>query len=126
MTYADEWTRCRPWIEAAVARTGGTHTIEDIEKRLAEGTAQFWPGQRSAAVTQICEYPQAKWLSIWLAGGDLGELVGMVPTWRNFAAFHGCENISITGRRGWERVLGKHGWKARAVCLSLPVAESEQ
>lgn len=122
--YAAEWRRCRPWIEAAVDRTGGTHTIEDVERGLAEGKYQFWPGARSAAITAIHEYPRAKWLSVFLAGGDLYELVDMVPVWRHFAAFNGCSNLSITGRRGWERVLSKHGWAARAVCLSLPIAES--
>lgn len=124
MSYVEEWARCKQWIEAAVERTGGTHTIEDVEQGLAEHRLQFWPGKACAAVTAIDEYPQAKWLSVRYAGGDLEELVAMIPAWRSWAEFNGCKNMSLTGRKGWERVLKKHGWQARAVSLVFPVAGS--
>lgn len=125
MIYADEWQRCRPWIEAALARCGGTHELGDVEAELAGGHAQFWPGARGAAVTRIAEFPRAKLFNIWLAGGELEELLAMLPTWRRFAAFHGCKAMTITGRDGWRRALKNLGWEARAVCLSSPIAERE-
>ena len=30
--------RCRPWIEAALKYTGGTHLFEDVVANLAKGT----------------------------------------------------------------------------------------
>lgn len=117
-----EWKRCRPYIEAALGYCHGTHTIEDIELGIAEGLYVFWPGKQSAAVTEVHQFPQARFFHIFLAGGDLDELRSMVPTWQSFAAFAGCSRLTICGRRGWERALKKQGWKAALVCLDLPSA----
>jgi hypothetical protein len=43
MTFEGELERCRPWIEAAMEYSGGTHEFEDIVQALIDGRMQFWP-----------------------------------------------------------------------------------
>ena len=119
---AQEWKRCRHWIEDALARVS-THTIDDIEFGLAQCKYVFWPATKSAAVTEIQEFPRAKHMHIFLAGGDLDELRGMVPMWQSWARFNGCSKVTLCGRRGWERALKQQGWKADLVALSIPAGE---
>ena len=109
---AKEWARCKPWIEAALEYCRGTHRIEDIERLIAEGKLQFWPGKRSAVVTEILEYPQLKALNFFLVGGDLSELLEWEPSFIAWAKALGCTRISqVLGRRGWEPTLKPLGYK---------------
>jgi hypothetical protein len=120
---ATEWARCRPWIEAALPYAKGTHTIEDIEAGVAKGEYTLWPGDRSAAITEIHQFPRARFLHVFLAGGDLAELRDeMVPMWRIYAKLKGCSRLTLCGRRGWERALKSQGWRSDLVCLDLPTA----
>ena len=104
------WRRCLPWIEAALDYAGGTHTIEDVEAQIARGEAWFWPGEKSALVTEILEYPQFKAASFWLAGGDLGELLDMTPSVETWAVTMGCSKIFECGRPGWAKALKPLGY----------------
>jgi hypothetical protein len=123
MTVAiQEWKRCRHWIEDALARTD-THTIEDVEIGLARGVYVFWPASKSAAITEIHEFPRAKHMHLFLAGGELEELKSMVPMWQSWARFNRCSKLTLAGRRGWERALKDQGWKADLVYLSIPAGE---
>lgn len=71
------------------------------------GNARLWLGERSAAVTQIEEHPRLKALTVWLAGGDLGELKDvLLPQAEAFARAQGCRFLAVTGRQGWARTLG--------------------
>ena len=102
----------------------GAMTMEDVEDGIQRGRFHFWPGQHAAAVTEFAEYPRKKYLNIALAGGDMGELIAMLPSMKSFGAFHGCEKIMEAGREGWERVLGRQGWKRECVVLSTPIEDS--
>jgi hypothetical protein len=117
-----EWQRCRPWIEAALDYCHGTHTIEDVEAGLVAGQYTFWPGLRSAIITEVWQYPRQRFLHIPYAGGELDELRTMVKRLLYpYAFLMGCSRITLTGRRGWERALKTDGWQADMVCLGLPV-----
>ena len=65
----DDFKRCQPYIEAALAHAHGTHTIDDVLKIIASGDAQFWAFKDAAIVTEIIRYPQKTVLRFWLAGG---------------------------------------------------------
>lgn len=97
-----EWDRCKEWISWAL---DGTYAIEDVEAELEAGRAQFWPLERSAAVTRIHDYPQASVLRIWLAGGDMQDLLANVWRLEEYAKETNCTAIEIEGRKGWERVM---------------------
>lgn len=120
----DEWLRCSQWIEAALEYCHGTHSIEDIKAGIALGHFMLWPGNKSAAITEVHEYPRARFFHIFLAGGDLDELRSMVPMWQAFAQSIGCSRVTLCGRRGWERALREQGWEASLVCLGIPSARN--
>jgi hypothetical protein len=116
------WARCRSWVEAALHDVR-THAIEDIEAGIASGAYQFWPGAKSAAITEIHSFPRARYLHIFLAGGDMEELIAMIPSWKSLAAHLGCSDLTLYGRPGWERALKSHGWQKRVVVVSTGVEE---
>lgn len=113
-----EWERCKPWIEAALPYTGGTHAIADIEAEMRRGHLALLAGQNSAMLCEVRNYPRMRALHIFLAGGDLMELKSFDPMIDSAARSLGCSRISIAGRHGWERALSDLGYRKRWTVLS--------
>lgn len=102
--------RWQDLIEEALAYQA-THTIEDVESMVAEGDAQLWLGERSAAVSEIICFPRAKVLHLWLCAGDMEEITEiMLPKAEAFAVAEGCSRLTTAGRKGWDRVMSRHGF----------------
>lgn len=99
------FNRCIPFLEAALGYADGTHTVDDVRAAIEGGKAQFWPGEKSAVVTEILTFPRKKVCHYWLAGGDLDELLDMEPSIETWAKAIGCESMTIAGRPGWHRAL---------------------
>ena len=106
-----ELDRCRHWIESALHYSGGTHEFIDIVNGVLSGTMQLWAGDRGCAVTEITVYPQTKILHVFLAGGDMDQIIDFQESAAEFAKMNGCDKMTIAGRRGWTRVLDKHDWE---------------
>lgn len=114
-----EWERCKPWIEAALPSACGTHTIEDVEIAITDGSMQFWSGRACAVVSEIVAYPQLKALNFFLVGGNLDELRNeMEPMICAWAKGHGCSRVMIVGRPAWPRLLQKQGYQ-RTFAMSM-------
>lgn len=105
MSFDEEWARCAPWLEAALARDGG-HSLEEARAEAISGASLFWPGRRSAAITEM-----TRGLHVWAAGGDLGELLEMEAAASAWARANGFDRMSLTGRKGWDRVLAARGYR---------------
>lgn len=119
-----EWARCKPWLEAALEYDGGFHTIGDIERAVERGEAHFWPGERSAVVTQFWDFPRLKALHYWLAGGELEEIVErMQPDINAWGAAHGCTRAIICGRLGWKKPLSAHGYEPLWLGMSKDLSQ---
>ena len=100
-----EWNRCAGWLLAAL-EYDQCHDLSDVKAKVLADECQFWPGLKSAIVTEVIDTPKVRSLHIWLVGGDLKELVGdMLPVITDFAKRAGCSRMSVAGRKGWERVL---------------------
>ena len=117
----DELNRCRTWIEAALALSGGTHVWDDIVSGIYSGKMQFWPAQNACAITEIITYPRNKVLHIFLAGGEMEQIVDMDESAVEFAKQQGCTGMTIAGRRGWARVLLNKGWTEAFTTLSKDI-----
>lgn len=102
---ASEFCRCRPWLQAALDRDIGTHTLDDVWQLLVTGPVQLWPTPNAAMVTMIEQYPRRKLLRGWLSGGDLEEIQAHEPVIRAFAEREGCDGVMISGRRGWAKAF---------------------
>jgi hypothetical protein len=106
-----ELERCRPWIEDALKYCNGTHSYEDVVQSISKGMMQLWPAPRGCMVTEIVIYPRKKVLNIFLAGGELDQLLDMNSDMNAWAKEQGCTGGSLTGRVGWKKVLEPMGWK---------------
>lgn len=102
-----EWTRCRKWILPALEDVTEIRLIQ----ALVAGRAQLWPGRRSAVVTEMISGDEIK-LILWLAGGDLREILGMQPGLEAWARAQGAASAWVDGRKGWRRVMTKKGFVA--------------
>ena len=105
-------------LAAALEHAPGTHTLADLRDGVASGAFALWPGRDSAILTQIHVYPRRKVLCIYLAGGHLDELRGMLPHVLTWARGLGCSSAFIAGRPGWARTfLRNEGWRQTQVIL---------
>jgi hypothetical protein len=106
-----ELQRCRKWIEDALEYCNGTHVWEDVVQAIAESRMQLWAAPKGCMVTEIVVYPRKKVLNIFLAGGDLSQLLDMNNDMAEWAKKQGCTGGTLTGRVGWKKVLEPMGWK---------------
>lgn len=111
------WERCREWIAEGI-REDSLLKLADIEAQLARGEAVLWPGQKCAIVSEFVTYPSGERASqVMSAGGDLDEIMSMVPGMEAFARLNGCKVSTVTGRKGWERVLKGSGYQFYYITL---------
>ena len=105
MRFWDKWRHCAPFINAALAYSGHSHTLDDIAEVVRKGDAQFWHAQDAGLVTEIIEYPRRRTLRFWLAGGDLNTLKDVEKDAIEWSKTWGCVACEIVGRRGWVKAL---------------------
>ena len=102
---ADEFERCADYIVAALEYAGHSHTLQDVWQAIQNKQAAFFPLEKSAIVVEIVDYPQRATCRIWLAGGDMEELIQAEKNICIWARERGCDSMEIIGRKGWERQL---------------------
>jgi hypothetical protein len=102
---ADEFERCADYIVSALEYAGHSHTLQDVWQAITNKQAAFFPLEKSAIVVEIVDYPQRATCRIWLAGGDMEELIEAEKNICDWARGLGCDSMEIIGRKGWERQL---------------------
>lgn len=96
-------------LEPALRHTEAGTTLADVSSAIMEGRALLWPGKRSVAVTT--EY-HGKEFVLWLAGGELGELLQMEAAAERYARERGFQRMVVEdGRDGWGRALTRSGYR---------------
>jgi hypothetical protein len=98
-------------LQRALDVAGNTHTPHDVAAAVSEGRMQAWTAGESLVVTEVLSYPQATALNVFLAVGNLDEVMSLQPEMEAFGREHGCRVMRMEGRKGWRRVLPSHGWK---------------
>lgn len=96
-----------PWERAKALLPFVDVGPEEVFNRLLDSRAQLWLGDNCSVVTEVTD---DNFLHIWLGGGDLKELLDMLPSGETFAKVMGCRGIEIAGRKGWRRVMQKYGF----------------
>lgn len=103
--FENAFERAWPWIGAAALRRG-EQTRESVLAKLRSPRRRLWVGARSAAVTEMIEYPSGLVVgNCWLAGGDLHELIDFTDRMTEWAKGLGATKVRLEGRPGWKRVL---------------------
>lgn len=82
-------------------------TEDDLVDEISRGLAQLWTGRHAALVTQLVR-PAS--IHCWLAGGDLDEILALMPGVESYGRAMGCAFATVDGRRGWARVLRPYGY----------------
>lgn len=98
----EAWSLALSYLEPSIEMSG-THWPADVLDTLASGATQLWLGERSALVTEIIVYPRLKACLVWLAGGDLTEVVEIQRDIAEGAQQRGCSRLEVKGRLGWLR-----------------------
>jgi len=100
-------------LQSALTKSGDRDDIYDVLYDLASGHAQLWETTNATVVTQVADHSTYRCLNVWLAGGDLDEILSLLDQAEEWALSHGCDTIEVTGRRGWKRVLAPLGRSSR-------------
>ena len=106
-----EFDRCAPWLQAAIDKGWNTHTLDDVRRMVAEGKAHLWPAARGAMVTEVVNFPQRRVMNIFLAGGELDQLLDMEADATRWCKTWGATGAMLHGRKGWEKVLAERGYR---------------
>lgn len=89
-----------------------SYSVDDVLKEVREHTAELMYRDRSLVVWNLIERPRSKCFHIWIAAGDLEEIINEIyPALVERARELGCDQMSYVGRRGWIRVLKDKGFK---------------
>jgi hypothetical protein len=99
-------------LKKALAVGGNTHDPQDIAALVEAGKMQAWVNGDSLVITEVMHYPRVSVVNIVIAVGKLSEVMSLQPAIEDFAREHKCAALRMEGRKGWERVLPHHGWKA--------------
>lgn len=98
-----------PWLEAALKRSGEGLTLDFVAAEVSAGRVWLMRGAQSVLALK----PDGEALHVWLAGGELGEVMAMEVAVTASARDAGFKRLTVGGgRRGWSRVLKARGWIA--------------
>lgn len=97
-------------IDETLEAFGGFYTFEDLLDLIGRGEMQSFSVGDSWAVTQICDFPQKRAISIEFAIGDLEELKELESQIDEFAKKHEINYIMANGRLGFDFVK-TDGWR---------------
>lgn len=111
----------RALLAEALARGGGGHTLADVLAAVDRGEAQVWRAPAAVLVTEIAVTPRMKELHFWLAGGELEPVLALADAAIAWGREQGCTAATMTGRRGWEKVLAKRGWTTRLTTMGKAI-----
>jgi len=113
----DELIRCRPWIEAALVYSGGTHTFDDIARGVLDGRFRLWERPNGCAITEFVQFPRKRVLNVFLAGGDMQVIKDLEAPALEYARANGCQAVTLAGRKGWSRALPH--WVTKHVSMEI-------
>lgn len=100
-------------LNRALEYAGSTHNLQDLYLLIRKGEAQLWGKGDSCVVTEIKQYPRKRVLNIWLATGERDECYALAEWVVDWATQLGCDLVTFTGRRGWERANLPDGWEPK-------------
>ena len=110
--WAVKFKECEKYISDALEYCNGTHDLQDVADQIFKGELQLWPARETALVSQLIIYPKRKSIHIFLAGGNIDEIINMEESVFSWARSQGCDMLTFSGRIGWSRSkLKNRGYK---------------
>ena len=112
------WPLVAPMLANALKYDNSGMRLKDLKEEIDADQMQLWlvadDSIRCAAVTKIAQSVYGtKFARILFLAGDsidewLNELLAIIEPW---AKHHGCEIIEAVGRKGWDRVGKRFGYR---------------
>ena len=122
MQLLDEFKKRRHLIQNALEYADNSHTPEDVWSAIEKKRAQLWPLPNSVIVTEIISYPAGRTVRLWLAAGNMDELLEAEPFIAKWGKQnYGCKKVEIIGRKGWIKKL--KDYQHKAVLLSKEIKD---
>ena len=105
------WPRVKDWLDRACRRSGGLEDIDGLRRACEEGDGHILCllDDKGAVVFQR----DADWLHVTSLGGTdiLANIAELVDWWARIAGAVGCKGLSLRGRKGWDRVFKRFGFR---------------
>ena len=113
MAYADY----RPLF--AEAMDPRFYNIEYLDKRLIDGTADYFESRNAAIIVEIKTFPAgARAVAGLVAAGDMHEIVNdLIPSAEAWGKAQGCQFGMIESRPGWEKAMKSSGYNVFQVSI---------
>lgn len=118
------WPDVEEWFQKAIDHTASFYTVAYFRERVMKGEMTLYlvcdsSGPIAAYILKFQDMPKGRVLEVMLLGGIHME------TWFLKAQAHidsvakkaACLAVVATGRRGWERHLGRFGWKSGPITM---------
>ena len=103
--------RWKPGIEEALSYSNGSHTFDDVVRKIVVGEVHFYSYEGCFTIMQVIQYPQYRTYHCFLAAGNQDALDNARDDMLRAAKRLECRYLSISGRHGWVRRLVTRGWK---------------
>ena len=101
-----------PQIRRALDYDPSPHSLADVAEQLRSGKAQAWQEGDGLILTQVLD---GGVLNYWIAAGKMADVLALIPRIEAWARERGCTQATMTGRRGWSKVLTGLGWTIEPV-----------
>ncbi len=102
-------------LEEALEYGGGRHKLSHVMRAIQKHEAQLWVEGDACLVTEVNDTPVLRELHFWLGTGALEEVVALVNKVTEWGPSIGCNVATLTGRRGWEKIMSKQGWEPQTI-----------
>lgn len=122
-----------PYLDKAAAVTNGRMVTDDIIADIVNGACILWIAFDAndnnkiygVVLAKITTYTRKRMLTVsFCAGERLSEWYDqMMALLFRFGKDQRCEGMEFTGRRGWERFLGKYGLKIKYHLFEVAIEE---
>jgi len=113
-----------PYLKVSEKWSGGRASVDDIVRFIVTGQMQLWvvfdeDKVYGHFITEIKEYPQAKFLAIQYCAMEPGTMESVEDKLHeytaSFAKNAGCVGLEFVGRPGWRMVANNGDYKLHAV-----------
>ncbi len=127
------WDEASAVLGRSIKTAHGRYSMDHIAHEILSGEQHLWlvfDGDKnvtSALTTKFVSYPGKRLLAGQFLGGENIMLWRdqMLETLERWALDNDCDGMEMTGRRGFERVLGPHGWTPEYTVLEKLFEEGD-
>jgi hypothetical protein len=102
-------------IAEALLKAGDLLTVDDLRTLALAGRVQWWGDERAAVATELLTYPRRRILNLFMAAGELGEILALQKDLDDFAQSNGCSHMAAHGRPSWGLVGKRLGWLPHSI-----------